>query len=51
MSLFDQISEKLNSEEISSELAKTVGTSPDKVQKVTQLGLPALLQPNAQRLN
>lgn len=44
MSLFDQTSEKLNSEEISSVLAKTVGTSPDKVQKVTQLGLPALLQ-------
>ncbi|MGD9907606.1 MAG: DUF937 domain-containing protein, partial [Mesotoga sp.] len=28
----------------SSELAKSVGTTPDKVQKVTQLGLPTLLQ-------
>jgi len=44
MSLFDQISERLNSEEISSALAKSVETTPDKVQKVTQLGLPTLLQ-------
>ncbi|MFA6976217.1 MAG: DUF937 domain-containing protein [Mesotoga sp.] len=44
MSLFDQISEKLNNVEVSSELAKSVGTTPDKVQKVTQLGLPALMQ-------
>ncbi|MBN2253748.1 MAG: DUF937 domain-containing protein [Kosmotogaceae bacterium] len=44
MSLFDQISEKLSAEEVSSELAKSLGTTPDKVQKVTQLGLPTLLQ-------
>lgn len=44
MSLFDLISEKLNDEETSSMLAKSVGTAPDKVQKVTQLGLPTLLQ-------
>lgn len=44
MSLFDMISEKLNDEETSSMVAKSVGTTPDKVQEVTQLGLPALLQ-------
>ncbi len=31
MSLFDMISEKLNDEETSSMVAKSVGTTPDKV--------------------
>jgi hypothetical protein len=44
INLFDLISQKLNDEDTSSELAKSVGTTPDKVQKVTQLGLPTLLQ-------
>lgn len=39
INLFDLISQKLNDEDTSSELAKSVGTTPDKVKKVTQLGL------------
>jgi DNA-directed RNA polymerase sigma subunit (sigma70/sigma32) len=42
INLFDLISQKLNDEDTSSELAKSVGTTPDKVKKVTQLGLRGL---------
>ncbi len=44
MGLFDTLSKQLSEKSTAAKLGESVGVSPEKVQKLTEIGLPTLLQ-------
>lgn len=44
MSLFDTLSKQLSEKSTAAKLGESVGVSPEKVQRLAEIGLPTLLQ-------